>query len=1144
MISSHTKLIAVAKRTTKNAVALATTALLGGGRAAPEWVATVWEQCDHLGVAAQSRRRAMKARGRHRWSIPSPTALVGAALLTAVWASSAQAQMGPYGETMYLRGEMNGWGLANPMEYVGMDSTGQHLYEVTVDLAVGYLAFKIANEHWNLNFAADGQQRTEIPLNQTTMLEDASGSNNENIIPVGELSGYKFTLFVDAGNLGHPSLLIETAPLQGPPPEPLPSNPDDSLTWRDETAALTIDDVNAENRTYSLHTTVALRDNEPPTRKRVYAEQPGQMTLRSGSLLFDSLFALAIEESRQLSVDAITDGSFNNNQPVDLKGFETGAKWHYVWTRDTAYATDLAMGLLDPERAMNSLLFKLSERRVSPNPAGPVQAGPEIVQDTGSGGSWPISTDRVTWALGAWKVLQYLHGEERQSFRDQAYDAIVTTIENDRKAIYDPSDGLYRGEQSYLDWREQTYPRWMATEVVHIGMSKALSTNVVHYAILDIAAALAEEKGDHEARNKYRGWADKLSKDIDRAFWLKNVGLYSTMKTTELDPVAVEKYDFLGESLAILKGIASPGKAASILENYPHSEAGPPVIWPQLPNIPIYHNRAIWPLVTAYSLRAAKVAKNDAVVDHNVTSLVRLAALNLSNMENFEFLSGQHTLLDGPYTGPVINSQRQLWSVAGYVSMVLDTLFGLESTQEAIRFQPFITRQLRNTLFANANTLTLKRFPYRGKTLTVEIKLPARDGQDGGYYKVAGAVLNGRSIRDSWIRERDLRAVDNRLVIQLAHQRDPNSRINVVQVADYKNLTEEEVRAIWAPHEPEIVSITKTQDGRLKLTLDSKGEQDVVFNIYRNGEPYASGVTTTEWIDPDSGAATMPGKIQSFTPDNGLISNASAPVNEHGRWHYAFWGNPTDELLTRPFRVDQSGKHYVQIVYGNALNSINTGITAATKWVEIRDRASGAIAGQGAVTMPHRTNWDDWGDSSLLPVSLQAGREYTVTIKDFYNMSYFAHFSIYTGGAGGSQGPVNNANIAEVKILPIQKMVCYSVESEFIGSGNTSHHSPPKLHTALTQTTAAGSPTLTVNDGSGSGTLTVNDGSGDGGYEAGATVTVTADPPAPGKEFTGWSGDTQILANPSEETTTATMPSIDVTITATYADAPSSEPSE
>ena len=57
-----------------------------------------------------------------------------------------------------------------------------------------------------------------------------------------------------------------------------------------------------------------------------------------------------------------------------------------------------------------------------------------------------------------------------------------------------------------------------------------------------------------------------------------------------------------------------------------------------------------------------------------------------------------------------------------------------------------------------------------------------------------------------------------------------------------------------------------------------------------------------------------------------------------------------------------------------------------------------------------------------------------------------------------------------------------------------------------------------------------------GQHVAGTLVTVRADPPPPGKEFAGWSGDIQILANPSEETTTATITSIDVTISATYAD--------
>jgi hypothetical protein len=73
--------------------------------------------------------------------------------------------------------------------------------------------------------------------------------------------------------------------------------------------------------------------------------------------------------------------------------------------------------------------------------------------------------------------------------------------------------------------------------------------------------------------------------------------------------------------------------------------------------------------------------------------------------------------------------------------------------------------------------------------------------------------------------------------------------------------------------------------------------------------------------------------------------------------------------------------------------------------------------------------------------------------------------------------------------------------------------------------TAATAPTLTVNGGSGSGQ-----------HDAGTTVTVTANPAPSGQQFAGWSGDIQILANPFMPTTTATMPSIDVTITATYAD--------
>ena len=72
----------------------------------------------------------------------------------------------------------------------------------------------------------------------------------------------------------------------------------------------------------------------------------------------------------------------------------------------------------------------------------------------------------------------------------------------------------------------------------------------------------------------------------------------------------------------------------------------------------------------------------------------------------------------------------------------------------------------------------------------------------------------------------------------------------------------------------------------------------------------------------------------------------------------------------------------------------------------------------------------------------------------------------------------------------------------------------------------------------GTHTLKVNNGRGSGRHAAGTMVKVTADAPPAGKKFAGWSGDIQILANPSVPTTTATMPSIEVTITATYGELP------
>lgn len=821
----------------------------------------------------------------------------------------------------------------------------------------------------------------------------------------------------------------------------------DSLNWNSSTASLSVSNFDSDARDYTLNSNAVRRPDPDATidNPRNYSETSGKAIARTGNNLFDSLFSLAYHEmTTTLSVSQISDGAYNGGVPIPCPEtgtggcFKTGVKWPYVWTRDSAYSIDLSLAQFDPVRAMNTLNFKVSDRRADPGK-------PEIIQDTGSGGSWPVSSDRVVWARAAWELLKYLNGSLRTSFRDFAFSAIVNTVENDRVALRDARDGLYRGEQSFLDWREQTYPSWTANSMVHIGMSKTLSTNVNHWRILDVAAKLADEKGLTAARIRYRGWADALKTAINDQLWLADTGLYSAMKTTELDPSAIRRYELLGEALAILDEIANSAKAASILQRYPHTVAGASVSWPQIRDTKIYHNRSIWPFTSAYWMKAAALSKNDQVVNHNLKSVMRAAALNLSNMENFEFisLSAMAKDPDNPKGyGPDIDSEAQLWSVAGYLSAVVDVIFGRQATQTGIRFQPFVTKYMRNSLFPSVSSIKLNNLPYKGKTLNVEVLLPAKDANDSGYYSLSSVMLNGTTwANDTYFTAGNL-ATTNQLQIRLVDAHSLASSMTVIEdTSDYKRF--------WAPREPDKVRVALS-GGLLTVSFDTNGESGVTFNVYRNGVQVASSLAATTWTDPNSGnyaAKTLcysveqqysgsypvdnyshhsepvcylaPVTITEITAGSGLNSLESASTRfEHGRVHFNNWGS-ADQVLEAIYVPSVTGKYVIQVVYGNAFNMVNTGITACVKNIEVIDSFDHLVA-SNVVMMPHLPTWDTWGYSSFARASLTAGVPYEIRIKDFYNMSYLARNATYNY-AGGLDGPVNRANISGLKILRMEQ---------------------------------------------------------------------------------------------------------------------------
>jgi hypothetical protein len=398
--------------------------------------------------------------------------------------------MGPLDYQLYPRGGFNGWDAQQPFEH-----KGDGAYEIILTMAPGYHEVKMADDKWQGSWCIPSLDNQAIELGKT---HQASKGNSGFRLLVRQTSRFKLHLNIkgEDGLLRVEHLGMLSDGKSDPHAQSKVESTMSFRTWdhQVETATFSVQEPNQEYWTYAHSTTQTLRD--PVPQHRSYSELENYPRSRTGNLAFDGLFALALEELRQNSVKEIRDGNYNDGQAIAQSVFETGAKWHYVWTRDLSYAADLGLANLDVQRVVNSLLFKTGTMREGismPEGLNLSHDGLQMVQDTGSGGSWPISTDRMSWAFGAQKALGLLGGEKRQAFAQHAYIALKNTLEIDRVAAFDQGDGLYTGEQSFLDWRDQSYSKWILDDIASLGSSKSLSTNAGHYQALLLASQLAKE---------------------------------------------------------------------------------------------------------------------------------------------------------------------------------------------------------------------------------------------------------------------------------------------------------------------------------------------------------------------------------------------------------------------------------------------------------------------------------------------------------------------------------------------------------------------------------------------------------------------------------------------------------------------------
>ncbi|MGH8155774.1 MAG: Six-hairpin glycosidase-like protein [Rhodanobacteraceae bacterium] len=661
----------------------------------------------------------------------------------------------------------------------------------------------------------------------------------------------------------------------------------------------------------------------------------------TASVLFDGLYAMAQADLAEDSVDAIRDPAYDHGRPIPCRCFVTGVKWPYVWTRDLGYSTDLALARIDPDRARNGLLFKLSPVRVKDTPQGLY-----VMQDTGSGGSWPVSTDRVVWFLGARHLL------DDKAFARKVWTALNDTLAQDRAYAFDARTGLYRGETSFLDWRQQTYPAWTADNVVFIAQSFALSTNVLHYDALRLAARMATTRHDARA-GRYRAEAEALKRAINRHFWQPNRGLYMSYIGGNGQPV--DAYDLLGTALAVTSGVADTGRARKALANYPAWPAGSPVIWPERSDQPIYQNRAIWPFVSAYALRAARVIRDPALIAFETQSLMRGAALAGSNMENYALLTQSTHVDDGKLSGPVVDSKRQLWSVAAYLDMVREGVFGLA---EDGRIEPELPVSLVPMLFGSRREISLDLPDQR-----ITLRRPA---SPDGNLLVAARI------------ER--------------HRRESVVTLKAVTVAAPALRMDAPMYAPIAPAAPDV--------SRARGDWIVRAQHPGV--LYENGR--RTGVVAATWKVPVLAAL----HCFSVTRMGGGLESLPSPARCEG---------PVASITgawPRAWQAPATGEYQVAIRYRNDHGPISSGITAAVKRLAIDCVSSPQQI--VPVVMP-QSDGEQLSTAAIFEAA--AGAQCTFKLRQGFNMSFLAHNATFTGGEGGASGPLDEAAIGALEIVAL-----------------------------------------------------------------------------------------------------------------------------
>ena len=599
--------------------------------------------------------------------------------------------------------------------------------------------------------------------------------------------------------------------------------------------------------------------------------------------------------------------------------FMAGKQWEGVWTRDISYSILLSLAILKPENAKASLMHKVKNGI--------------IIQDTGTGGSYPVSTDRMTWALAAYEIY-VVTGDK--NWLKQAYTIIKKTADSDMKILVEKKTMLFLGESSFLDWREQSYPAWMEPKDIY--NSICLGTNAVHYQTYQILGKMTEDLGIKDDKTDYKQIAKDIKSGINKYLWNEEKKYYGQYRYGNVFQTLSPRSESLGAALCVLFDIADTKRQKQVFETTPILPYGAPCIYPQIGGVDNYHNNAIWAFVQGFWNWSAAKAGNEMAVKQGIAALYRQTALFLTNKENLVAQTGN-------YEGTAINSDRQLWSVAGNLATVYRIYFGMDFQPTKLVFNPFIpktftgTKTLKNFMYRKANlTINLKGFGNKIKKITLdgkEIKKPEIDGNLSGKHVIDIEMSSAEFAPSVIFVAQNKTSPETPQVFRIKSDIVWNSQKDITSYEIWKNgvkLIPIANKTSWT------IPVEKTYCEYQVKALDRNGSESFL------SEPIAVPIIEVPVYVQDKG------RSNNETPPNGVLKSQKG------------------HSLELEAKVAVKGKYVIEFSYLNAQGAINTDNKCAMRTLKLGGKEV------GTVVFPQRgeKEWINSGYSNPIIVELDA----------------------------------------------------------------------------------------------------------------------------------------------------------------------------